>query len=127
MNKLSTYLYLSWKLFKRFTSRAKSILYVTPLFFNVQVAMLESELGVMEQARDKLEGLVEGMEARLGEVTNTAGLEAMLEAEEREERRAQEAIFDLNIKYNKVVRKSSCLHSGLQGSVCRLLRIFAAP
>ena len=73
--------------------------------------MLESELGVMEQARDKLEGLVEGMEARLGEVTNTAALEAMLEAEEREERRAQEAIFDLNIKYNKVVRKSSSLHS----------------
>ena len=73
--------------------------------------MLESELGVMEQARDKLEGLVEGMEARLGEVTNTAGLEAMLEDEEREERRAQEAIFDLNIKYNKVFSKSSSLHS----------------
>ena len=89
--------------------------------------MLESELGVMEQARDKLEGLVEGMEARMGEVTNTAGLEAMLEAEEREERRAQEAIFDLNIKYNKVVSKSSCLHSCQQGSVCRPLRIFAAP
>ena len=64
--------------------------------------MLESELGVMEQARDKLEGLVEGMEARMGEVTNTARLEAILEAEEREERRAQEAILDLNIKNNKV-------------------------
>ena len=61
--------------------------------------MLESELSVMEQERDKLEGMVEGMEARMGEVTNTAGLEAMLEAEEREERRAQENIIDLNIKY----------------------------
>ena len=69
----------------------------------IQVAMLESELNVMEQERDKLEGLVEGMETRMGEVTNTAGLEAMLEAEEREERRAQENIIDLNIKYNKVV------------------------
>ena len=39
------------------------------------------------------------------EVTNTAGLEAMLEAEEREERRAQENILDLNIKYNKVTSK----------------------
>ena len=41
----------------------------------------------------------------------TAGLEAILEAEEREERRAQEAIFDLNIKYNKVVPECWCLYS----------------
>ena len=77
--------------------------------------MLESELSVMEQERDKLEGLVEGMEARMGEVTNTAGLEAMLEAEEREERRAQENILDLNIKYNKVVSKALCSLSILIG------------
>ena len=62
--------------------------------------MLESELTVMEQARD----ILEGMEARMGEVTNTAGLEAILEADEREERRAQEAILNLNIKYSKVGR-----------------------
>ena len=88
--------------------------------------MLESELGVMEQARDKLEGLVEGMEAKMGKVTNTAALEAMLEAEEREERRAQEAIFDLNIKYNKVI-KSSFPHVQYKEAVCRPLRIFAPP
>ena len=66
--------------------------FLNPTLFNVQVAMLESELSVMEQARDKLEGLVEGMEARIGEVTNTAGLEAILEAEEKEERRGHEML-----------------------------------
>ena len=49
------------------------------------------------------------MEARIGEVTNTPGLEAMLEAEEREERRAQENIIDLNTKYNKVVSQGCCI------------------
>ena len=55
----------------------------------------------MEQARGKQQRLVEVMEARLGEVT-TAGLEAVMEAEERKERRAQETVLDLNNKYNKV-------------------------
>ena len=40
--------------------------------------MLESEMSVIEQERDKLKGLVEGMDARMGELTNTAGPEAML-------------------------------------------------
>ena len=62
------------------------------------MARLESELSVMEQAREKQERLVEVMEARLGEDT-TAGLEAVMEAEERKERRAQETVLDLNNKY----------------------------
>ena len=65
------------------------------------MARLESELSVMEKAREKQERLVEVMETRLGEVT-TAGLEAIIEAEERKERRAQETVLDLNNKYNKV-------------------------
>ena len=66
--------------------------------------MLEYELSVMEQERDKLEGLVEGMEARMGEVTNTAGLKAMLEhAGAGEYHQSQYQI------QNKVVSQSCCI------------------
>ena len=49
---------------------------------------------------------MEGMEARIGEVTNTPGLEAMLEAEEREERRVQENILS-SISISNITRWSA--------------------
>jgi len=69
-----------------------------------QVNMLEVELNMMEQSRDKLSHIRENRESLLSSSqTQLTEMEHLVERVELEERRAQEMMLQLNNQYNKTV------------------------
>jgi len=69
-----------------------------------QVNMLEVELGMMEQSRDKLSNIRENRESLLSSSqTELTEMEHLVERVEVEERRVQEMMLELNNQYNKTV------------------------
>ena len=65
--------------------------------------MLEVELGMMEQSRDKLSNIRENRESLLSSSqTELTEMEHLVERVEVEERRVQEMMLELNNQYNKV-------------------------
>ena len=65
--------------------------------------MLEVELGMMEQSRDKLSDIRENRESLLSSSqTELTEMEHLVERVEVEERRVQEMMLQLNNQYNKV-------------------------
>ena len=65
--------------------------------------MLEVELGMMEQSRDKLSNIRENRESLLSSSqTELTEMEHLVERVEVEERRVQEMMLQLNNQYNKV-------------------------
>ena len=64
--------------------------------------MLEVELGMMEQSRDKLSSIRENRESLLSSSqTELTEMEHLVERVEVEERRVQEMMLQLNNQYNK--------------------------
>ena len=65
--------------------------------------MLEVELSMMEQSRDKLSDIRENRESLLSSSqTELTEMEHLVERVEVEERRVQEMMLELNNQYNKV-------------------------
>ena len=69
-----------------------------------QVAELEEELGLQEECREKLEHLKERLgDQAVREQARAGQVEHLVERAERDERRKQEQVLQVNSNYNKVV------------------------
>jgi len=71
-----------------------------------QVAELEEELGLQEECKEKLEHLKERLgDQAVREQARAGQVEHLIERAEREERRKQEQVLQVNSSYNQVVQR----------------------